>query len=127
MLKRWLLYIALVGLVGCHSASPPQPTKHIAAGEIGSSLPDFSVKDLQGHPLSSVDLRGKVVLIDFWATGASRARKRCPVTRNSSMNMALVGSWSLASSSTRCPTWKTPSSSPRNWRSLSACSGDGMT
>jgi len=35
---------------------------------VGQPLPDFDVKDLDGKPISIARLKGKVVLLDFWAT-----------------------------------------------------------
>ena len=73
MLRQCVFYMFLAasGLAGVEqtSAGPAQPKPAaIAAGEIGSRLPDFSARDLRGRRISSADLRGKVVLIDFWAT-----------------------------------------------------------
>lgn len=35
---------------------------------IGSQFPDFNEKDVMGNPVSIAKYKGKVVLIDFWAT-----------------------------------------------------------
>lgn len=101
MVKTFLLSLCLaaLGLAGCkqHPASPPQPKAAvIAAGEIGSRLPEFSVKDLQGREISSADLRGKVVLIDFWATWCQPCKKEMPgyqklLDRYGSQGFAVVG------------------------------------
>jgi peroxiredoxin len=36
--------------------------------EIGATFPDFVVQDTEGKPLSLAAYKGKVVLLDFWAT-----------------------------------------------------------
>ena len=35
---------------------------------VGTKFPDFEVKDVSGNPLSIAKYKGKVVLVDFWAT-----------------------------------------------------------
>ncbi|MBU6398851.1 MAG: TlpA family protein disulfide reductase [Verrucomicrobia bacterium] len=48
--------------------------RQAAAGKIqkalavGKTFPDFAGKDFEGNPLSVARFKGKVVLIDFWAT-----------------------------------------------------------
>lgn len=62
-----LIVLALVTIAcfGCASglAYPP----HASAAE-HEKAPDFSLKDLEGRTVSLSSLKGKVVLLNFWAT-----------------------------------------------------------
>lgn len=65
-MSRMLIGLAIVGtlLIGLGM----RPTDLTAAANVRKIAPDFSLDDSQGKAIKLSDFRGKVVLLDFWAT-----------------------------------------------------------
>ena len=58
--------------------------------------PDLELSDLAGQTVRLRDLRGQVVLLNFWATWCGRAARRCRRSRRSHGSLAPAGSPSWA-------------------------------
>lgn len=56
---------------------PPESTQMLAEME-KQGVPDFTLNDLNGKPVSLHDFKGKIVLINFWATWCAPCVKEFP-------------------------------------------------
>jgi len=63
--------VVIFGLV----TSSPQ----VRSTSPGGPLPEFKVQDLSGKSVTSTELRGKVVVLDFWASWCAPCRLELPI------------------------------------------------
>jgi peroxiredoxin len=79
-----LFILLLLGAAGCsrHEEKPVQAVE-------GSIAPDFTLKDLGGKEVRLSDLRGKIVVLNFWATWCPPCREEIPSMMH--LNQVMAG------------------------------------
>lgn len=85
MIKRLCLTLFVLGALfaGCSREKAEAPAM------VGSPAPDFTLRDLAGHEVRLSDLRGHVLLVNFWATWCPPCREEIPSMLR--LNRAMAG------------------------------------
>jgi cytochrome c biogenesis protein CcmG, thiol:disulfide interchange protein DsbE len=66
-MKKGLTLLIVLALAGC-APNQPSDTAAVSTPQQKSMAPEFELERVAGGTLKSADLKGKVAVVDFWAT-----------------------------------------------------------
>jgi len=72
------LWLACLMLAACSNSEKTEEKTAKVGVEVGNIAPDFRVKNLRGGATTLSEYRGRVVLINFWATWCEPCRTEMP-------------------------------------------------